>query len=65
LLQAFADLHVKLMETAQKVKAADEEINCLKSSMQQAQLVESEIAVRCGYKGKNLPPLMEDGFHII
>lgn len=46
LKKAFADLHLKLMETAQKVKAADEEIKCLKNSMQRARLVESEITVR-------------------
>lgn len=40
------------METAQKVKAADEEIKCLKNSMQHARLVESEITVRYSYKGK-------------
>ncbi|XP_023718236.1 prefoldin subunit 1 [Cryptotermes secundus] len=43
LKKAFADLHLKLMETAQKVKAADEEIKGLKNSMQRARLVESEI----------------------
>jgi hypothetical protein len=40
------------METAQKVKAADEEIKNLKNSMHRARLVDSAITVRCGYKSK-------------
>lgn len=47
------------METAQKVKAADEEIKGLKNSMQRARLVESEITVRYGYKGKRLASIDE------
>jgi hypothetical protein len=39
-------LHQKLAETVQKMKAADEEIACLKNSMQHARLIDSEITVR-------------------
>jgi hypothetical protein len=53
------------METAQKVKAADEEIKYLKNSIHRARLVDSEITVRCGYKGKNMPQLMDEKCCII
>ncbi|KDR18938.1 prefoldin subunit 1 isoform X2 [Zootermopsis nevadensis] len=43
LKKAFAELHQKLAETVQKMKAADEEISCLKNSMQHARLMDSEI----------------------